>query len=284
MSKPSLNPRERYTVAALSFFTFLLRVPLALRPGKELAGLPYTDDCFYLFSVARSIAAGHGPTVDGTHLTNGFHPLIVLLYTPIFWLCGSMSDHADAWLAVRWSFILNGIIAALAVWFVALLVRAMERTPQKNDLTAPMIGAALWAGTFQIFTEMTNGLETGLSSLLLLATLLTYVKLQTQAPLEQKKSLREWSALGIVLGLAVLARIDASLLVAILYDHTFFKKAYIEALIVGATAALVSAPWWIFNLVSFGSLMPSSGQAENSWPMPPFGRTFVMRSKQYRIF
>jgi hypothetical protein len=267
MPSTLLTRREKYTVAVLSIVTFLLRVPLAFRPERELAGLPYTDDSFYLFSIARSIAKGLGPTVDGTHLTNGFQPLIVLLYAPIFWLCGT-----DSWLAIRWSFILNGAIAALTIWAVALLLKTLERAPETRGasptmLTAPIAGAAIWAFTIAIFGEMTNGLETGLSSLLLLVALIQYAKLQTEE--ETKIPIARWIVLGIVLGLAVLARIDAALFVAILTLTLFVKRRSIEAIVMAGMALLLSAPWWIFNLVSFGNLMPSSGQAENSWPMPP---------------
>jgi hypothetical protein len=274
MWNSTLSRREKYTVTVLSCIAFALYIPLALRPPISLSGMPYCDDAYYLFSIARNIAAGHGPTVDGLHLTNGFQPLLVLLYTPIFWLCSPlMTGHADAWLAVRWTFILNGVIAALAVWPVALLMRALERTPQKNALvvpkiSAPVIGAALWVGTFQIFTEMSNGLETGLSSLMLLIALLLYVKLQTNTVPKRTNELRGWVALGAMLGLAVLARIDSAIFAAIVVIMLILNRRYIRAFTTGGIALLVSAPWWIFNLVSFGSLMPSSGQAENSWPLP----------------
>jgi hypothetical protein len=265
MLRSSLNRKEKYAVAVLSFVTFLLRVPLAFRPERELAGLPYTDDCFYLFSIARSIAKGLGPTVDGTHLTNGFQPLIVLLYTPIFWLCGS-----DGWLAIRWTFILNGAIAALTIWAVALLLKTLERVPSRRGLTAPVVGAAIWTFTIAIFAEMTNGLETGLSSLLLFLSLTLYAKLPHDGKDGVKIPVSHWVIFGTILGLAVLARIDAAILVVILTITLFITRRSMEAVVTAGMALLVSAPWWIFNRVSFGSLMPSSGQAENSWPMPPF--------------
>ncbi len=44
----------------------------------------FEDDFFYYAEVARNLAAGHGSTFDGIHLTNGYHPLwmlvILLLY------------------------------------------------------------------------------------------------------------------------------------------------------------------------------------------------------------
>jgi hypothetical protein len=268
MWSQSLTRREKYSVAALSFLTFALRIPLAFRPAPELGGLPYTDDAFYLFSIARNLAKGLGPTVDGTHLTNGFQPLILLFYTPIFWFCG-----ADSWLAVRWTFVLNGMIAALTVCAVALFLRTIERQPQTRGasptmLTAPIAGAALWTCTFQIFSEMTNGLETGLTSLLLFIALTLYATLEKNVSRSLKIPIVRWIGFGAMLGLAVLARIDAAMFVAIVVIVLMVQQNIREAFATGLSALLVSAPWWTFNWVTFGSLMPSSGQAENSWPMP----------------
>jgi hypothetical protein len=263
MGSLPFSRREKYTVGVLSFLAFALRIPLALRPERFLTGLPYGDDAYYLFSIARNLALGRGPTVDGTHLTNGFQPLILFLYTPIFWLCTP-----NSWLAVRSTIILNGVIAALTVWAVAMLLRRLEHKPHTSGLTAPIIGAAIWMAAFQIFAAMTNGLETGLSSLLLLVTLWMYAKLQSDHPQDSKISISQWSMFGLVLGLDVLARIDAAIIVAIIVLMLFVNRRLIEALVSGGMALLVSAPWWIFNWVSCGSLMPSSGQAEHSWPMP----------------
>src|ERR1035437_4225671 len=132
----SFSRKEKITISAFSLFALLLRVPLALRAVPALTTLPYGDDAFYLFSIAKHLALGHGPTVDGLNLTNGFQPLIVLLYTPVFWLCDS-----NPWFAVRWTFLLNGAIAALAFWAIALLIRTMERTPARENVSAPIIGA-----------------------------------------------------------------------------------------------------------------------------------------------
>ncbi|HEX5315976.1 MAG TPA: hypothetical protein VFX22_04925, partial [Candidatus Kapabacteria bacterium] len=220
-----------------------------------LTTFPYGDDAFYLFSIAKHLANGHGPTVDGINLTNGFQPLIVLLYTPIFWLCGS-----NSWLAVRWTFLLNGAIAALTVWAIAVLIRKIERAPGSENFSTPTIGAAIWTFTFTIFAQTTNGLETGLSSLLIFISLIFYAKIDSTS--------RGWT-LGLVLGFAVLARIDAAILVAIIVLTLLVKKRTRLAIVTGGMALLVSAPWWLFNWFYFGSLMPTSGQAENIWPLPP---------------
>jgi hypothetical protein len=263
MWSPPFSRSEKYSIGVLSLLAFALRVPLAFRTERALTVLPYGDDAYYLFSIARNLAAGHGPTVDGAHLTNGFQPLILLFYAPIFWLCGS-----DAWLAVRWTFILNGVIAALSVWAVALLIRTLEKEPQTTGITAPIIGAALWTFTFQIFSAMTNGLETGLASLLLIAALTFYANLEIDHAKGNKIPMRQWMVFGVLLGFAVLARIDAAIFVVIVVLVLLVKRKTRGAIATGASALIVSAPWWIFNWAAFGNVMPTSGQAENSWPMP----------------
>src|SRR3970282_2903801 len=68
---------------------------LALLPALYIAfGNPNTildwyssDDGFLYFQVARNLAAGHGFTFDGINPTNGFHPLLLFILTPIFALC-----------------------------------------------------------------------------------------------------------------------------------------------------------------------------------------------------
>ena len=44
------------------------------------------DDAFYYFGIARNVAEGHGSTFDGINLTNGYHPLWMLLSVPVFGL------------------------------------------------------------------------------------------------------------------------------------------------------------------------------------------------------
>ena len=77
---------ERSVLTAIFAATFVTRLALAFRDTSTLVSYPFLDDTFYVLSVARNLALGHGLTIDGLHWTNGFHPLIVLLYAPIYWL------------------------------------------------------------------------------------------------------------------------------------------------------------------------------------------------------
>ena len=50
-----------------------------------------SDDAFYYFKIAENIAAGRGSTFDGILLTNGYHPLWMLVMVSIFKLTSGSS-------------------------------------------------------------------------------------------------------------------------------------------------------------------------------------------------
>ena len=57
----------------------------ALSDAQNLSWRWFTrDDAYYYFKVAQNISEGHGSTFDGIDLTNGYHPLWMLVCIPIF--------------------------------------------------------------------------------------------------------------------------------------------------------------------------------------------------------
>jgi hypothetical protein len=68
----------------------------------------------------------------------------------------------------------------------------------------------------------------------------------------------------------VLARIDAAVLVATLAAFEVLRKEQSvparlwRAVTLVLVAATISLPWWLYNVLSFGSLMPSSGTAQSA--------------------
>ena len=54
--------------------------------GNEYSVLNWfqTDDAFYYFKVAQNIVEGKGSTFDGINLTNGYHPLWLIVCLPVF--------------------------------------------------------------------------------------------------------------------------------------------------------------------------------------------------------
>src|SRR5262249_34974217 len=77
-----------------------------------------------------------------------------------------------------------------------------------------------------------------------------------------RSSPRRWAAVGVVAGLAVLARTDAAYLVALLVLVQVLRgprRPLVPAAVVGAA---VLAPWWIWCTAMFGTPLPTSGLAE----------------------
>jgi uncharacterized membrane protein len=80
------------------------------------------DDSFYDFQIARHIAHGDGPSFDGTHLTNGFQPLYVVMLVPMYWVAGSNET-----LPIHGALVLSAFCAvASALLLYRILARRVE--------------------------------------------------------------------------------------------------------------------------------------------------------------
>jgi hypothetical protein len=257
----SFSARERRALQILVVITLITRLVLAFRPEWQIATRPYQEDSFYIFNVAEHLAHGQGITVDGAHATNGIQPLIAFVYAPCFAIAGH-----DHWLGLRLCFIVTALFDALSVILIALLVRAMMRNSSDDEpivwLHPPIIAALFWAGLHSVMTHTMNGLETGLLSMMLLASSLFYIRVRSgEAPPKPT----QWIVFGILLGFTVLTRIDAVFFVAAFVVVELMRynvKGVVTGATFGITAVLVSLPWWLYNYFVFGSLMPQSGQSE----------------------
>ncbi len=124
------------------------------------------DDAYFYFKVAQNISEGHGSTMDGINLANGYHPLWMLICIPIFSLA-----RFDLILPLRVMVVLSGLISAGTG---VLLFRLVKRT-----LSAPaaVLVAAYWVFDYAIHYNVTMfGLETGITALTMTALLLALSK------------------------------------------------------------------------------------------------------------
>ena len=264
MSISSFSPSERRILRWIVFFVILLRIALAFRSEERIYSRPYFEDSFYLFSCAQHFVQGEGFTCDRIHPTNGVQPLIVIFYAPVFLIAG-----ANKLLALQLAFILIALFDSLSVLFIARLVRLLQKKPNDENsvwYTPPIIAGILWAGLYPIFVHTGSGLETGLYSTMLLASLCYYVKLSRLRTEGAGVTTRQWILCGVILGITVLARIDSVFLVIAIAVYELYKfrtKGFVNAAIISFFAFIVSSPWWWYNYKTFGSLMPQSGMAES---------------------
>lgn len=231
----------------------------AFRPAAVVFWLPFSEDGFYALTVARNFAAGRGITIDGAEWTNGFQPLFTLLESACFFAArGDDVLAARLVLALSWVVHLVGAVLAGGV--------ALDARPDaEGRFVRAAIAAVLYLGSAKFFGDFYSGLETGLQLTMILA-------LWRAAQLGLLEDVAGCLGFGVLLGVAVLARIDVGFLAVALALWVFargwregFAAAVSRPLAMGLAALVVSAPWWAYNYLVFGDIVPSSGTAQQSW-------------------
>ncbi|MBI1245753.1 MAG: hypothetical protein GC202_12160 [Alphaproteobacteria bacterium] len=238
----------------------------ALRDAAVVHGPPLTEDGYYALTVARNLAHGHGMTIDGTTLSNGFQPLFTVIESLAFTLGG-----ASETLAIRWVFLFAWLFHVAGALMCAAFVRDLwpaRHGTEERDLRGPL-AAIFYLGSPLLFGHAYNGLATGCVLFFYLTTLR---HLQTGGA----ETARGRLLLGMLIGLLVLARIDAAFFAVsvglwLLWTNrqAGIASAIARAGIVAVVALAVSGPWWAYNLLDFGSVLPTSGGALQATGLTP---------------
>lgn len=249
-------------IRPLAWFLALVLFALVLRPAAHVFDMPMTEDGYYALSVARNLAAGHGLTIDGEHLTNGFQPLFTILEAAAFRLAGT--DQVTALrlvTALGWLFHVAGALVIAAVARDAWPARYGDG---ERELRGPL-AAFLYLASPLMFGHAYNGLETG-------CTMFFYALAARWMQTGRDRSWAGLAGFGAIIGLLVMARIDAGFVAAFLGLNELrraWRGGLVNALargaVLGGTALLISSPWWLYNSVYFGSPMPTSGAAQTAW-------------------
>ena len=177
-----------------------LRLSWVIGDLDELLRYATSDDAYYYFEIARRVASGAPPSLDGETATNGFHPLWLALLVPVQWLV------REGELALRLGLALG---AALGAGSIALLQRSVARVTASP--AAAVFAATLYAVHPTAITESVNGLETALA-VFTTAWLVDRFLAATMDPPSRRSAL--W--LGVAGAAALLARTDAVFLWAAL--------------------------------------------------------------------
>jgi len=250
-----LTSFDRRAAAVLVPVALAVRVAVAWAPIEWLLRRVLGDDPFYYFTIARHLAAGHGFTFDGVEPTNGFHPLWLLIITPVLGVV------RDPTLAVH---VVLTIAACIDVAALFLLHRLLRESGVRSAIAAA--AAALYALSPLVLSNAgpINGLETALNLALTVAFLTEYRRslTATAAP-----GAAAGVRLGVWSGLLFLTRTDNVIL--LLCCHVWLlwralrrgggRRAHPAASI--ATAAIIAAPWLAWSWARFGSPVQVSGLA-----------------------
>ncbi|HMZ41721.1 MAG TPA: hypothetical protein PLI15_01620 [Anaerolineales bacterium] len=155
------------------------------------------DDAYYYFKVAQNITEGHGITFDGINLTNGYHPLWMLICIPIFTLA-----RFDLILPLRvMLLVMAGFNAATAI-----LIYRLVKSNLSNAVA--MLAASFWAFNFYIHNNVYEfGLETPLAAFAVVLFIYKLSQLEKDWR-TQAVTKRQWLNLAGVATLVMLSRLD----------------------------------------------------------------------------
>ncbi|MEM1278216.1 MAG: glycosyltransferase family 39 protein, partial [Pseudomonadota bacterium] len=195
----------------------LLRLKPLLGMGDDLRAA-ITEDGYLMLTVARNLGIGNGLTVsEGEIWTNGIQPLATIFYALPYFALGE-----DKALGIAGVVLIMTVISLVATYLVYALARRL--VPGESDLV-PLAAATLWACTPLLFGHSMNGLETGLYTAFILATL---IYLHDRIASHRVMTLAESFGLGALCGLTFLARNDGAILVAVLLITRFLHVQLVD--------------------------------------------------------
>ncbi len=246
--------RPRLAIFLASVAILIVGARACLGPEERIAFLLY-DDAYYYAGVARHLTGGEGSTFDGIHATNGYHPLWCWMLVPLTRVV------RDPGLAARAVGALWFGIAALVPWAAWIAFRR-RLGDGAAAVAAVLFGLEPWVA---LSLARANGLETPLYALVLLASIAAFDRwIGDHTP----PSFAIVSALGVLAGCAVLARLDGGFLTVALAAIVLVAgarrwgtgAAFGRAVALGTAASAVVMPWLVWNEARFGSPMPVSGR------------------------
>jgi len=223
-------------------------LPTLLKPAEFMQ-----DDSYFYLQVAHNIVEGKGSTFNGITPTNGYHPLWLWMVTVV----SAIAD-GDKTVSLYLVFVLQCLLVAATILVLRRLTAAMRL---KHWLVAlSVLTAYLTATTI-------SGSEAYVNAFCLLSGLLWLL-----SALDRRQN-RAWLLAGIVLGTALLARLDNVFVVGALSVLAVLDTARDDprlattgTVALGLGGALVVLPYLAGNLAIYGHLVPISGAIKSTFP------------------
>jgi hypothetical protein len=224
-------------------------------PIANLLDKPLGEDAFYMFSVARSLAASRGISYGGTP-TTGIQPLATFLYAFLYWLAAQVGLSPTA--PLRLILIANVTLLILTGWLTGALVTFWLRQRGVRGTHGFWIAATIVVVNPAAFRLFGYGLETGLYLCAIVALQLVL----NRAP--DRLGILYQVMVGVLLGLCILARLDFVILGSVVFGWLVLTRRIRlrDAIGIGTSSIVVVVPWLLYVYSVMGGIMPSSGAAE----------------------
>jgi hypothetical protein len=211
--------------------------------------IPLVDDAYYYFGIGQNIAEGNGPTFDGEHFTNGYHPLWMGVVVLIYKLFPE---------SLTTPIIILQIIGLLLFLGTLILFWLLLNKITDNKWLIYTILVLYILNPFNMAFP-TDVLETSLAVFFLTLFLWYLVRL-----IESPEKLSLYAILALVGGFMVLARNDYGLFVLAAFIYilvTQRTKLLQKSLVFLAIFSVIISPWFLYNVYNFESVFPTSGLA-----------------------
>lgn len=214
-------------------------------PTSSLLNWFTTDDAFYYFKVAQNIAEGHGSTFDGMHLSNGYHPLWMLICVPVFALA-----RFDLILPLRLIVLISILLSAGTSVIIFRLLKRWVREP-----IAWLVGLS-WALLPAIARNATlKGMEAGVNVFFVALLVERVASLREER--DEKRKPRHIFAIGLIAALAVMSRLDNIFVLLAIGLWLIFDRLSLGHFWLGyLTAAVVSVLVSFFLRLGFVNTYP----------------------------
>jgi len=234
-------------------FIFLLLVLNAM-PAQLLPADFMQDDSYFYLQIAGHIVDGDGSTFHKVTPTNGYHPFWMAITVAAMYLAGGDKTAA-----------LHIVSAAQALLFLGTAI-FYWRLCRLMDLRYWLIGFAI-VSAYLLGTGI-FGSEAHLNACMLTGGMVVLWRAIGSSRFEP------WFVAGVVLGLAVLARLDNIIVVSSLVMCTVFypqardiRHVGIRVIATALGGALVVVPYLLSNELIYGHLMPISGAIKSTFPV-----------------
>lgn len=222
-----------------------------------------SDDAYYYFNVSKHIAAGHGPTADGVTTTTGFHPAYAFLLAAVH---RATDPSLDGF--VRQAIVLNGLCSLATALFLYLAAKRW-----RGEL-AGAATALLWLVNPHSTNLVSTGLESSVYSMtlsLLLWRLVVFIQ-QVDRGMPTRRYPRHCALLGVWMGLVLLSRTDAVVLVppiVLIVVAAMRRTSWTRRLIGGVALGMVSlaflSMWWAYTWTHTESIAQGSAVVKTIW-------------------
>ena len=214
----------------------------------------FEDDFFYYAQVAKQLATSHVSSFDGVHLTNGYHPLWLVVLTLLYKTFPGIAF----FVAVQGV----GLIASVVLYFAAL------RCLTYFGLVRPLIPLAALTFSLHALLLFRYGMEVTLALPLAFLTLAYIVKPSF------RWTPRQSLFYGFLSSLTVLARLDAIFLFLLLLIAQFSVSEAslpqkIKRLTLYGAGGFLFVVYVATNVYFFHALLPVSGAAKQMKPLLP---------------